>query len=56
LPAHLSPAARSRIARLDRLALHARVLGFTHPVRGERLRFEAPVPALFGELLALLRT
>ena len=55
LPAWLPPAARARIARLDRLALHARVLGFTHPVSGERLRFEAPVPALFGELLALLR-
>ncbi len=56
LPARLSPAARSRIARLDRLALHARTLGFVHPVSGERLRFEAPVPPLFGELLALLRT
>lgn len=56
LPAWLPPAARSRIARLDRLALHARELGFTHPVSGARLRFTAPVPALFGELLALLRT
>jgi 23S rRNA pseudouridine1911/1915/1917 synthase len=56
LPAGLPPAARSRIAGLDRLALHARELAFTHPVSGERLRFVAPVPALFGELLALLRT
>jgi tRNA pseudouridine32 synthase/23S rRNA pseudouridine746 synthase len=29
---------------LDRLALHARMLEFTHPITGERLRFEAPVP------------
>ncbi len=56
LPAGLPPATRSRIAALDRLALHARELAFTHPVTGERLRFVAPVPALFGELLALLRT
>jgi 23S rRNA pseudouridine1911/1915/1917 synthase len=30
---------------LDRPALHAAVLGFTHPKSGERLRFEAPLPA-----------
>jgi tRNA pseudouridine32 synthase/23S rRNA pseudouridine746 synthase len=29
---------------LDRLALHARMLEFTHPITGERLRLEAPVP------------
>jgi len=56
LPAGLSAAARTRIAALDRLALHARELAFTHPVTGARLRFTAPVPELFGELLALLRT
>ncbi|MCC6208776.1 MAG: RluA family pseudouridine synthase [Gammaproteobacteria bacterium] len=30
---------------LKRLFLHARRLAFTHPVSGERLRFEAPLPA-----------
>jgi 23S rRNA pseudouridine1911/1915/1917 synthase len=35
---------------LARPALHALVLGFLHPTRGERLRFEAPPPA---DLLAL---
>ena len=35
---------------LARPALHAFVLGFVHPLSGERLRFEAPPPA---ELLAL---
>lgn len=54
-PAWLAPAARARIAGLERLALHARELAFTHPMSGERLRLVAPVPALFGELLALLR-
>jgi 23S rRNA pseudouridine1911/1915/1917 synthase len=36
--------------RLARPALHALVLGFVHPLRDERLRFEAPPPA---DLLAL---
>lgn len=38
-----------------RQALHARVLGFRHPADGRQLRFEAPVPADFVELLASLR-
>jgi 23S rRNA pseudouridine1911/1915/1917 synthase len=32
-------------AALKRQALHAAVLGFVHPVTGERLRFESPLPA-----------
>lgn len=31
-------------AGLTRQALHAAVLGFVHPVTGERLRFETPLP------------
>ncbi len=31
-------------ARAPRLALHASVLGFVHPTRGESLRFVAPLP------------
>lgn len=30
---------------VQRLALHARELGFTHPVTGEELRWEMPLPA-----------
>jgi 23S rRNA pseudouridine1911/1915/1917 synthase len=30
-----------------RLALHARSLGFVHPVTNQMLRFEAPIPAAF---------
>ena len=37
---------------LARPALHAAVLGFTHPSSGERLRFEAPLPADFADALA----
>ena len=42
---------RPGAAPLARPALHAAVLGFTHPRTGERLRFEAPLP---GDLRALL--
>jgi 23S rRNA pseudouridine1911/1915/1917 synthase len=31
-------------AGLERQALHAAVLGFVHPVTGELLRFETPLP------------
>jgi 23S rRNA pseudouridine1911/1915/1917 synthase len=31
-------------AGLKRQALHAAVLGFVHPVTGETLRFETPLP------------
>lgn len=36
---------------LGRIALHARVLGFTHPRTGERLRFESAPPVIFDRLL-----
>lgn len=31
-----------------RLALHAHVLGFRHPVTGKQVKFEAPIPREFG--------
>jgi 23S rRNA pseudouridine1911/1915/1917 synthase len=37
---------------LDRPALHAQILGFSHPRTRERLRFEAPPPADLERLLA----
>jgi len=37
-----------------RQALHAGKLGFTHPVSGEWLEFEAPLPQDFARLLAFL--
>ena len=39
---------------LDRPALHARVLGLVHPRSGERLRFEAELPADFAARIAAL--
>jgi 23S rRNA pseudouridine1911/1915/1917 synthase len=39
---------------LDRVLLHARRLGFVHPVTGERLAFESPAPPEFDRILASL--
>ena len=49
-----SPAVRAAMAEagLARQALHAAVLGFVHPITGEALRFETPLP----EDLARLET
>ncbi|MDB5423836.1 MAG: rluD [Phenylobacterium sp.] len=41
-------------AGLTRQALHAAVLGFVHPVTGETLRFESPLPPDMAALEALL--
>jgi len=40
---------------MPRLALHAAVLGFVHPVTGAALRFESPDPADLAALIAALR-
>jgi 23S rRNA pseudouridine1911/1915/1917 synthase len=51
-----APAVRAAMAEagLARQALHAQVLGFIHPITGEPLRFEAPLPADMARLEALL--
>ncbi|TCT14948.1 23S rRNA pseudouridine1911/1915/1917 synthase [Natranaerovirga pectinivora] len=36
-------------------ALHARVLGFIHPIKNEYMEFETPLPSYFEELLDKLR-
>lgn len=43
--------ARPLVESLGRIALHARRLGFDHPVTGERLEFDLPPPPLFATLL-----
>jgi 23S rRNA pseudouridine1911/1915/1917 synthase len=43
-------------AGLSRQALHAAVLGFVHPVTGEHLRFETPLPPDMATLQADLET
>jgi 23S rRNA pseudouridine1911/1915/1917 synthase len=42
------------IAAFPRQALHAGILGFSHPATGERLRFASPLPADMAGLLANL--
>lgn len=39
------------ITRLNGQCLHAKVLGFTHPITGETMRFEAPLPDWFTDFL-----
>lgn len=41
-------------AGLTRQALHAAVLGFVHPITGETMRFESPLPDDMARLEALL--
>ena len=43
-----------RDAGLKRQALHAAVLGFVHPVTGQAVRFESPLPADMAQLQANL--
>ena len=42
------------MAAFPRQALHAATLGFVHPVSGEKLSFEAPLPQDMRDLLAAL--
>ncbi len=48
------PGLRAIAAALGRQALHAAVLGFVHPVTGETLRFESPLPDDFLRALRAL--
>jgi 23S rRNA pseudouridine1911/1915/1917 synthase len=43
------------VKNLSGQALHARILGFRHPTTGAELRFEAPYPPAFAQLLDSLR-
>ena len=50
----LSEAGAQAVAGFGRQALHAAVLGFDHPISGDHIRFEAPLPADFQNLLDVL--
>jgi 23S rRNA pseudouridine1911/1915/1917 synthase len=47
--------AEATVRAFPRQALHAAVLGFTHPLTGEELRFEAAAPPDMQHLLGVLR-
>jgi 23S rRNA pseudouridine1911/1915/1917 synthase len=46
---------RDIASSLGRQALHARALGFEHPIRGERLSFEVDLPSDMAAALSALR-
>ena len=50
----LSEAAKTALERFRRQALHAAILGFVHPITGQNMRYEAPLPDDFNNLLNLL--
>jgi 23S rRNA pseudouridine1911/1915/1917 synthase len=45
---------RHFLHEFQRIALHAHLLGFEHPITGERLRFERAAPAEFDRLFELM--
>ena len=49
---HGGEASRTFTPRAPRLALHAAMLGFSHPATGERVRFERPLPADLRKIIA----
>jgi 23S rRNA pseudouridine1911/1915/1917 synthase len=53
VPSHAG--VRALADALGRHALHARTLGFVHPITGERLRFDSELPADMSAALAALR-
>jgi 23S rRNA pseudouridine1911/1915/1917 synthase len=54
-PRHLSPELFKIHRSLPGQALHAELLGFEHPITGERLRFDSVPPNPFQEALESLR-
>ncbi|MEL7177754.1 MAG: RluA family pseudouridine synthase, partial [Pseudomonadota bacterium] len=50
----LSEAGIAAAAGFERQALHAAILGFKHPVSGENVRFEAPLPDDMAALISKL--
>jgi 23S rRNA pseudouridine1911/1915/1917 synthase len=52
----LSEVADQAVAAFARQALHAQVLGFFHPVSGEKLRFESAIPQDMAGLIAALQS
>ncbi|MBK6761365.1 MAG: RluA family pseudouridine synthase [Ignavibacteria bacterium] len=47
--------AQLALTLIKRQALHARLLGFTHPITNERMTFESPIPADMQACIYLLR-
>jgi 23S rRNA pseudouridine1911/1915/1917 synthase len=56
LPRSEVPAAAELLELIPRQALHAKTLGFVHPVTGKSLSFDSELPGDMTRLLARLRT
>ena len=54
MPDNFARSGLSQMRKFDRQALHAAYLGFSHPVTGEALTFETPLPSDMASLLALI--
>jgi 23S rRNA pseudouridine1911/1915/1917 synthase len=55
IPPACSEALHDMLRRFHRQALHASRLGLTHPVSGEYMEWQAPLPADMQQLLEVLR-
>lgn len=55
-PAGASEALRQVVQDFPRQALHATRLGLSHPITGERMQWEVPIPEDMAELLTFLRS
>ena len=51
----LTPPLRELLKDHPHQLLHAKVLGFKHPITGEAHRFEAPAPEPFATVLSYIR-
>ena len=47
--------AKESIKTIEWTVLHARALGFDHPITGEHLYFESPLPEYFTGFLKTLK-
>lgn len=56
IPSGASVALADELRAFRRQALHAAALGFVHPVSGEEMRWEAPLPEDMQQLLDILKT
>lgn len=50
-----APALRTALKKISRQALHAGRLSFAHPVTGQEMTFESPLPADIAEVCGILR-
>ncbi len=54
-PASLDEETRAALAGFPRQALHAKTLGFVHPINGENLQFTSELPGDLSQLVEVLR-